>query len=486
MVQLSSAFEIIIGLEVHAELLTKSKIFCSCPNSFGQKPNTNICPVCLGLPGSLPVFNENALDLALTAALALHCEISSFSRFDRKNYFYPDLPKAYQISQYEFPIAKNGYLDIIKEGEKIRRIRIDRLHLEEDAGKLLHDPDGSASYVDFNRCGVPLMEIVSAPDLRSPEEARIFLESLKRILLYTGVSDCKMEEGSLRCDANISLRPAGSREFGAKVEIKNMNSFKAVQKALEYEAARQEKLLSAGNVVYQETRRWDGERGITLEMRGKEEEKDYRYFPEPDLPPLHISPGRMEKVRKLLPELPVQRFSRYLEMYRLTPYQAEIITSSRSLADFFEEAVKGYGDPQQVSNWLLGDVLKLVNEKGEEISNLDFQPAHLAELLRLLDEGTISGRTAKEVLEESFNTGQSPGKIVRTRGLVQISDEKSLLVVIDKVLEENKSAASDYTSGNKKALAFLVGSAMKHTGGQANPRVVQELLRRRLDGQLEE
>jgi len=295
---LSSAFEIIISLEVQAELLTKSKMFCSCPNSFGQKPNTNICPVCLGLPGSLPVLNEKVLDLALTAALALNCEVSSFSRFDRKHYFCPDLPKAYQISQYEFPIAKNGYLDIIKEGEKIRRIRIDRLHLEEDAGKLQHD--GSASYVDFNRCGVPLMEIVSAPDLRSPEEARLFLESLKRILLYTGVSDCKMEEGSLRCDANISLRPAGSREFGAKVKIKNMNSFKAVQKGLEYEAARQEKLLSARNVVYQETRIWDGERGITLEMRGKGEEKDYRYFPDPDLPPLDISPGRVERVRSAL------------------------------------------------------------------------------------------------------------------------------------------------------------------------------------------
>jgi len=478
----SHEYEIIIGLEVHAELQTKSKIFCSCPNSFGQKPNTNVCPVCLGLPGSLPVFNESALDLALMAALALNCEISTFSRFDRKNYFYPDLPKAYQISQYDFPVARNGYLDLVKEGETIRRIRIDRLHLEEDAGKLQHDPGGSSSYVDFNRCGVPLMEIVSAPDLRSPEEARLYLETLKKILLYTGTSDCKMEEGSLRCDANISLRPVGSKEFGAKVEIKNMNSFKAVQKGLEYEVFRQEKLLREGERVYQETRRWFEERGITLEMRGKEEEKDYRYFPEPDLPPLNITAERVRKIRELLPELPVQRASRYIKEYQLTPYQAEVITSSQGLADFFEETLKGYRDAQKVSNWLLGDVLKLVNEQGEEIEALSFQPAHLAELLSLLDEGVISGRTAKEVLEETFQTGKVPREVVQAKGLVQISDEKSLLNVIDKVLAENKGAVEDYTSGNKKALAFLVGSTMKHTKGQANPQLVQQLLRKRLDG----
>lgn len=478
----SKKYEIVIGLEVHAELQTKSKLFCSCPNSFGQQPNTNVCPVCLGLPGSLPVFNENALDLALMAALALNCEISAFSRFDRKNYFYPDLPKAYQISQYEYPVARNGYLDVVKEGELIRRVRIDRLHLEEDAGKLQHDPDGSASYVDYNRCGVPLLEIVTAPDLRSPEEARLFLEILKRILLYTGVSDCKMEEGSLRCDANISLRPAGSGELGAKVEIKNMNSFKAVQKGLEYEVCRQEKMLQEGNVVFQETRRWDGERGITLEMRGKEEEKDYRYFPEPDLPPLDISSERVKKIREQLPELPARRSCRYMEAYQLSPYQAEIITSSRELADFFEETLKYFGDPQKVSNWLLGDVLKLVNEQGGEIGALVFKPSHLAELLRLIDEGVISGRTAKEVLEETFSTGKAPREVVRAKGLVQISDEKSLREVIEKVLLENKSAVEDYVSGNKKALAFLVGSTMKHTKGQANPRIVQELLRRRLDG----
>ncbi len=475
------AYEVVIGLEVHVELHTASKIFCSCPNKFGNAPNTNVCPVCLGLPGTLPVFNKKALELSLRAALALDCQVNPFSRFARKNYFYPDLPKAYQISQYEYPIAGIGSLDIFKDGELVRTVSIERLHLEEDAGKLLHDDANLSSYVDYNRCGVPLIEIVTAPDIRSSEEARLFLESLRRILLYTEISDCKMEEGSLRCDANISLRPPGTEALGNKVEIKNMNSFKAVQRGLDHEVVRQTKILDKGGRVSQGTRRWHEDKGLTSEMRSKEEEQDYRYFPEPDLPPVVVDDAMLKKIKNTLPELPVARYQRLMADYGLSAYQAEIITTERSLADFFEETLHHYSQPQKVANWLLGDVLKVINLDAKEIDDTLFTPIHLAELLDLIDGEQISGPTAKEILEECFKDGKMPAVIMEEKGLGQISDTDELAKVVAVVLEENQLAIKDYHEGNKKVITYLMGNVMKITGGKANPQLVTAMLKERLD-----
>ena len=475
------AYEVVIGLEVHVELHTASKIFCACPNRFGNVPNTNICPVCLGLPGTLPVFNKKALELSLRAAMALNCQVNPFSRFARKNYFYPDLPKAYQISQYEYPLAGIGALDVFKDGVLLRSVTIERLHLEEDAGKLLHDEDNSSSYVDYNRCGVPLIEIVTAPDLRSSEEARIFLETLRRTLLYTEISDCKMEEGSLRCDANISLRPPGTEALGQKVEIKNMNSFKAVQRGLEYEVVRQTKILDKGGRVAQETRRWHENTGVTSEMRSKEKEQDYRYFPEPDLPPVVVDDIMLKKTRDALPELPVARFQRLMTNYDLSSYQAEIITAERSLADFFEETLESYSQPQKVANWLLGDVSKIINLGTKEINNTLFTPAHLAELLELVDGEQISGPTSKDILEECFKDGKMPAVIMAEKGLGQISDAEELEKILDAVLEGNTIAIKDYFEGNKKVIAYLMGNVMRITGGKANPQLVTAMLKERLD-----
>lgn len=465
------------------ELQTESKIFCSCPNRFGEKPNTNVCPVCLGLPGSLPVFNKNALELAVKAALALNCQVAYYSKFDRKNYFYPDLPKAYQISQYDYPLAKEGFLDLLKDGHVIRRVIIERLHLEEDAGKLMHDHEKACSYVDFNRCGVPLMEIVTAPDMRSPQEAQLFLESLRRILLYTATSDCKMEEGSLRCDANISLRQHGEKLLGEKVEIKNMNSFRAAFKGLEYEINRQAEILQRNGTISQETRRWDESQGKTYEMRSKEKEHDYRYFPEPDLPPLVLNEAMLARIKKQLPELPVQRASRFIEELGLRPYQAEILISSPALANFFEDTLQHFSEPQIVCNWLLGDILRLLKETGQEIEEVAFTPQYLAELLAVLEKGDISGRSAKEVLEESFKYGSNPRRIIEEKGLAQIDDERELSEAVSQVLIRNPGAVEDYRGGNKKALTFLVGMVMKQTKGQANPKIVMNLLRSELDGE---
>lgn len=473
-------YEIIIGLEVHVELHTASKIFCSCPNRFGAEPNAHTCPVCLGLPGSLPVFNQNALELALRAALALNCRVNHFSRFARKNYFYPDLPKAYQISQYEFPLAVGGELAVFKDGELLREVVVERLHLEEDAGKLLHDEEHASSYVDYNRCGVPLIEIVTGPDLRSPEEARLFLETLRRNLLYTRISDCKMEEGSLRCDANISLRPWGVEKLGQKVEIKNMNSFKAVQRGLEFEVNRQTEILNKGGRISQETRRWHEDEGTTSEMRSKEQEQDYRYFPEPDLPPLIVDEALLVRISGELPELPLARYRRLINDYALTPYQAEIITGDRDLADFYEETVKIHAEPQKAANWLLGDVLKLIKQAPGEIREMSFTPAHLAGLLKLVDGDQISGRTAKDVLEESFTSGKLPAEIVMEKGLGQISDSDELEKIVEMVLGENETAVRDYREGNKRAVTFLMGSVMKATGGKANPQLVTNLLQKKL------
>jgi len=473
-------YEVIIGLEVHAELLTDSKIFCSCTTEFGGAPNTHCCPVCLGLPGVLPVTNEKAIELGVKAALALNCEISPYSKFDRKNYFYPDLPKAYQISQYDLPLARNGYLEIEVDG-KTKKIGITRVHLEEDAGKLVHSETGNYSLVDYNRTGVPLIEIVTEPDLRSPAEAKIFLEKLKSILQYAEVSDCKMQEGSLRCDANVSIRPVGSKEFGTKTELKNMNSFKAVQKGLEYEVKRQKKLLERGEKIIQETRRWDENSNKTYAMRSKEEAHDYRYFPEPDLPPIVLEKDYIEKIRKTLPEMPHARKKRYIEEYGLPEYDAGVITSSKALADFFEECVREYDEAKTVSNWVMGELLGTLNAMDKEIDEIALTPKHLADMLKLIDKGTISGKIAKKVFKEMIETGKSPNEIVEEKGLKQIADEGELSKIVDKVMADNPKSVEDYRAGKKKAIGYLVGQVMKETRGKANPQLVNKLLKEKLE-----
>ncbi|MGB9814123.1 MAG: Asp-tRNA(Asn)/Glu-tRNA(Gln) amidotransferase subunit GatB [Thermovenabulum sp.] len=469
-------YETIIGLEVHVELLTKSKVFCGCSTEFGGDVNTHCCPVCLGMPGVLPVTNKKAVEYAIKAALALNCEIAEYSKFDRKNYFYPDLPKAYQISQYDMPLARKGYIEIEIDG-KIKRIGINRLHLEEDAGKLIHEEGRNYSLVDLNRTGVPLIEIVSEPDLRSPEEAWLYLNKLKTILQYIEVSDCKMEEGSLRCDVNISLRPLGSEKFGKKVEIKNLGSFKAVKRALEYEEKRQRELLEQGYEIVQETRRWDETRGITTSMRSKEEAHDYRYFPDPDLVPMVIDRKWVEEIKNTLPELPDEKKKRYIKDFGLPEYDASVITSNKALARFYEECVKLYHDPKMVSNWVMSELLGLLNEKGMEIEEIIFKPEDLIKMLKLIDNGTISGKIAKDVFKEMFETGKDPELIVKEKGLVQITDEEELRKIAQKVINENQKSVEDYKSGKEKAFGFLVGQLMKETKGKANPQLANKVLK---------
>ncbi|AFV11128.1 aspartyl/glutamyl-tRNA(Asn/Gln) amidotransferase subunit B [Thermacetogenium phaeum DSM 12270] len=475
-----AGYEAVIGLEVHVELRTKTKAFCSCPNEFGSEPNTNVCPVCLALPGVLPVLNRSLLEYAVQVGLALNCEIAPFSKFDRKNYFYPDLPKAYQISQYDLPLCRNGYLDVEVDGYT-RRVGITRVHMEEDAGKLLHG-EGNPGYslVDLNRAGVPLLEIVTEPDIRTPEEARLFLENLKAILQYLDVSDCKMEEGSLRCDANVSLRPAGTDVLNTKVEIKNMNSFRAVQRALEGEVQRQRSIYESGGVVFQETRGWDEDRGITVVMRSKEEASDYRYFPDPDLVPIVLSPEEVERLRRSLPELPVARRERLIRDYGLPAYDAGVLTASRDLADFFEECVRVYPDAKKVSNWVMGEFLRLLNSQNLEVKQAKLSPSHLVEMLQLMDEGIISGKIAKTVFEEMFNTGKRAAQIVEEKGLVQISDEGELAGIVEEVLAAHPQVVDDYRKGKRKALGFLVGQVMKRTKGKANPQLVNRMLEERI------
>jgi len=476
-------YETVIGLEVHVELKTNTKIFCNCSTEFGADPNHHVCPVCLGLPGVLPVLNKKVVEFGILAGLALNCEIAEFSKFDRKNYFYPDLPKAYQISQYDLPLAQNGYLEIdTREGSK--RIGITRIHMEEDAGKLVHQGSISTSpysLVDYNRTGVPLIEIVSEPDMNSPEEARAYLEKLKAIIQYTGVSDCKMQEGSLRCDANISIRPAGTKEFGTKTEIKNLNSFKALQRALTYEVERQIEVLEEGGQIVQETRTWDEDKGITLSLRSKEEAHDYRYFPEPDLVPVVISREWVDSIKKRLPEMPGEKRKRYVEEYGLPAYDAQVITTSKEMADFFEECVAGYPDAKTVSNWMMGDLSRLLNANNMDITQCRIKPSQLVEMLKLLDEGTISGKIAKTVFEEMFETGKDPGAIVEEKGLVQISDEAAIQGIIDEVIADNPKSVQDYKAGKKKAMGFLVGQVMKATKGKANPQVVNKILQEKLN-----
>ncbi|AZO96246.1 Asp-tRNA(Asn)/Glu-tRNA(Gln) amidotransferase subunit GatB [Halocella sp. SP3-1] len=479
---MSVEYEVVIGLEVHAQLATESKIFCDCSTEFGAAPNTHVCPVCLGLPGTLPVLNKKVLEYAIMAGLALNCEISEYSKFDRKNYFYPDLPKAYQISQFDLPICEHGSIEIeTEEGKK--EIGITRIHMEEDAGKLIHEGSidkSTGSLVDYNRTGVPLIEIVSEPDMRTPAEARAYLTQLKKVLEYLEVSDCNMEEGSLRCDANVSIRPVGQKEFGTKAELKNMNSFKAVEKALEYEVERQKRVLGRGDEVVQETRTWDDSLNKTISMRGKEEAHDYRYFPEPDLVPMEVDKEWVKELSDSLPELPVEKMKRFVTEYGLPQYDAEVLTDTKALAELFEEGVTAYDDPKGVSNWIMGDFLRLMKEENIAVEESKLSGELLGKMLQLMDAGTISSKIAKTVFKEMFKTGKDPETIVEEKGLKQISDESKIEEIVDQVISENPEAVEDIKSGKGKAIGFLVGQVMKETRGKANPGMVNQLLRDKL------
>jgi len=466
-------FETIIGLEVHVELKTHSKIFCGCSTEFGAPPNTHTCSVCLGHPGVLPVLNKRAVDFAMRAAMALNCEITTDTKFDRKNYFYPDNPKAYQISQFDKPIGEHGYIEI-EVGGRRKRIGITRLHLEEDAGKLTHTEEGSL--VDFNRVGTPLIEIVSEPDMRTPEEAYAYLEKLKAIMQYTGVSDCKMEEGSLRCDANLSLRPYGQEMFGTKTELKNLNSFSYVQKGLEFEQVRQERVLLTGGVIGQETRRFDEATKETILMRVKEGSDDYRYFPEPDLVKLHIDDAWKEKVRTEIPELPDARKERYINEFGIPAYDAAVLTQTKSIADFFENTIQAGADSKQAGNWLMGEVSAYLNNENKEIEDVPLTSESLAKMIQLIEKGTLSSKLAKKVFKELITTGGDPEKIVQEKGLVQISDEGALKDIIIPLLDANNQSIIDYKNGKDRALGFLVGQVMKLTKGQANPPMVNKII----------
>ncbi len=469
-------YETVIGLEVHVELSTETKIFCGCRTTFGAPPNSNTCPICLAHPGTLPVLNEKALRYAIKAALALNCEIAREAKFDRKNYFYPDLPKAYQISQDEQPIGRNGWLEIEVNGNR-KRIGIKRLHLEEDAGKLIHVSGENYSLVDFNRGGNPLVEIVTEPDIRSPEEAYAFLEKLKAILQYTEVSDCKMEQGSLRCDANISIRPVGQKEFGTRTELKNLNTFRGVQKALEYEARRHEEVLRSGQTLEQETRRWNEDTGKTVKMRGKEEAEDYRYFPDPDIVRVEISQELLDEIRASLPELPDARKARFMEQFGLPAYDAGVITAEKALADFFEEATQHCQDPKLVANWVMGDLLGYLNAEQKELADTPLKPEQLGKMIALIEKGTISSKIAKKVFAELVEHGGDPETIVKEKGLVQISDEGQLREIVIKVVANNPQSVADFKNGKDRAIGHLVGQVMKETKGKANPQLVNQLLR---------
>ena len=479
-------YEAVIGLEVHTELRTATKIFCSCRTSFGAEPNTNVCPVCLGLPGVLPVLNKKVLEFAVRTGLALNCEISRYSKFDRKNYYYPDLPKNFQTSQYDLPICEHGHLDIEVDGKK-STVCITRAHMEEDAGKLVHHgtsiTDSDYSLVDYNRTGTPLLEIVSEPDMRSAKEAVAYMEKLRAILQYCGVSDCKMEEGSLRCDANVSVRPVGQKELGTKTEIKNINSFRGVERAIEYEAMRQAQLLEDGGTVVQETRTWDEKEGVTKSMRKKEEANDYRYFPEPDLVPFTVSDEYIEEIRKTLPELPDARKARYMESYGLDGYNADYLTSDKDRADYFEAMVAAGADPKESANWLMGDFAKLLSRDGLEMKAAPVSAEHMAALLGLIAKGTISGKIAKQVFSEMWTSGKDAETIVKEKGLVQISDTGALEALADRIIAANPQSVADFKAGKKKAVGFLMGQIMKETKGKANPQVVNGILTKKLSEQ---
>jgi len=471
-------YELVIGLEVHVELSTKSKMFCGCSTRFGSEPNTQVCPVCSGMPGVLPVLNKKAIDSALKASIALDCEISEVSIFARKNYFYPDLPKNYQVSQYEQPVSSNGRLMIDD-----RNIRIKRIHMEEDAGKLMHSQGESGySFVDLNRSGIPLLEIVTEPDIRSSSEAEKFLNKIKQILEYLEISDCNMEEGSLRCDANISVRDIGETELGVKTEIKNMNSFKAVRKALDYEAFRQISMLKKGMQITQETRLWNDELQVTEGMRSKEKAHDYRYFPDPDLTPVYVDKKMLENIRSQVGELPCQRQERLVREYGLLRYDAEALTSQKETADYFEKTASMIKNPKIAANWIMGDLMALLKENRKDIDKSPVTPEFMAQLIGLIEKNSITGTTAKEVLSECFSSGKCPEAIVKERNLVQISDKNFIEGIIEEVLKNNSKAVEDYRNGREQALGYLVGQIMKETKGKANPGIVTENLIKALKG----
>ena len=475
-------YEAVIGMEVHAELLTRSKMFCACPNAFGGAPNTRCCPVCTGMPGSLPVMNRQAVEHVIRTALALNCRINRHARFDRKNYFYPDLPKGYQISQYDRPIGVEGWLDI-ETDQGSTRVHIRRVHLEEDTGKLFHIV-GDESEVDYNRSGVPLMEIVTdfPPDMHTPDEARAYLMKLRAILTYIGVSDGKMEEGSLRCEPNLSVRPKGAQTFGTKTEIKNLNSFKAVYRGIEYEIARQIRLLQRGEAIVQETRGWNDARGETFSQRSKEVEQEYRYFPEPDLVPLMISDEWIDEIRRTMPELPDAARARFIQQYGLPQYDAAILTQTRETARFFEETAALCGDPKSASNWIMGDFARLLNATNMEIQNSKVTPAHLAHMIRLINDGAISGKMAKDLFERMFQTGEDPAAIARAMG-PYITDADAIASLIGTTIEANRPVWDALVAGDDKKFAYIVGQVMKQSKGRANPQEVNRLLRERLEAE---
>ena len=476
-------YEAVIGLEIHCELKTKTKIFCGCATGFGADENTHVCPVCLGLPGVLPTVNKRVVEFAIKAGLATNCEINQSSKFDRKNYYYPDLPKNWQTSQYDLPICKNGWVDIEGDGEK-RRIRLTRIHMEEDAGKLVHSgttiKDSATSDVDYNRTGVPLLEIVSEPDLRSAEEARAYMEKIKAIMEYIDVSNCRMEEGNLRADVNVSLRPVGTQELGTRTEMKNINSFKSLVDAIDYEIERQTEVLEDGGHVVQETRTWDPARGITLSMRSKENAHDYRYMPEPDLPPIITSDETIEKYRRELPELPDARRARLTADYGLSDYDAGIITSSRAMAEYFDAVVATGADAKLAANWMMGDLAKKLNEESLDIAKSPVDAQRLGEMIQLIMKNTISGKIAKKVFAEMWTNPDAPEKIVKDKGLVQITDASAIEGVVDEVIANNPKAVEEYKGGKKKAIGALVGQVMKATKGKANPQMVNQLLAKKL------
>lgn len=471
---IKDGYEIVIGLEVHAELSTKTKIFCSCPTEFGGEPNSHCCPICTAMPGTLPVLNEKVVEYAVKAGLATNCEIAKDSKNDRKNYFYPDLPKAYQISQFDKPLCINGAIEIeTDEGKKA--IRIERIHIEEDAGKLNHDEFGGGSLVDLNRAGVPLIEIVSKPDLSSSPEVDSYLRKLKSILQYIEVSDCKMQEGSLRADVNVSVKKVGAEKLGTRTEMKNMNSFRSITRAIEYEVERQIEVLEEGGKIEQETLRWDDVSGKTFSMRDKEDAQDYRYFPDPDLVAIKLSEEYMEAIRKELPELPESRKVRYIEEYGLTSKDATTLTNSKYLSDLFEQASSVCHNPKAVDNWIMSDIARILNEKEMEPEQIPFTAIQLGNLIKLIDAGTISSSIAKKVLEELFENPKEPEEIIKEKGWIQISDEGAIREVVKKILEENPQSIADYKTGKDRALGFLVGQAMKQTKGKANPKMLNEM-----------
>ncbi len=473
-------YETVIGLEVHLQLDTATKIFCGCANKFGEAPNTLTCPVCLGLPGSLPVVNEKALEYAIKVGLALNCTINPFVKFDRKNYFYPDCPKAYQISQYDFPICRQGYLMIeTAEGEP-KKVRINRAHLEEDAGKLIHDDAHNCSLVDYNRTGTPLMEIVTEPDLRSADEAYRYLQDLKLTLSYLGVSDCDMEKGSLRCDANISIRPMGEQKLGTKTELKNMNSFKAVKAGLEHEIGRHFAMLESGQSIVQETRLWDEARGRTFTMRSKEEAHDYRYFPEPDLVPLMLDNITVEKVKASLPELPMQKRERLMQRYQLAAYDANILVQDPVLAALFEQCAARYADTKKICNWINGPLMKELNERKTPAATIGLTAENLADLIKRVDEGVLSNLAGKDVLTFMIDTGQSVDTIIKEKGLAQVSDDSALEKIVAEILQEHQDIADQIRAGKESAVGFLVGQAMRKTQGKANPKKIGEIIKKTL------